>query len=115
MRHCLECGIDITNRGNRAGLCFSCQKEYRDGYQKEYQPDYQKEYHKFKPKSARATSGYWQFWKMLNGLTRSELNFLFYKKRNECINAPNDDIKRLRTEMVIINEQYKKAGHRAVS
>jgi len=111
MRHCLECGIDITNRGNRAGLCFSCQKKYR----KDYQENYQNEYHKFNPNQARATSGYWQFWKMLNGLTRSELNFLFYKKRNECINAPNDDIKRLRTEMVIINEQYKKAGHRAVS
>jgi len=45
MRHCLECGIDITNRGNRAGLCFSCQKKYR----KDYQENYQNEYHKFNP------------------------------------------------------------------
>ena len=41
-RYCIECGKDISYRGNRASRCENCQKEFRKAYQKRYWPRYYK-------------------------------------------------------------------------
>lgn len=77
--------------------------------QKDYQKQYQKKYYLNKPVSIRSNKRYYTFWKkVILGLKKDELRFLFLKKKKDC-KEKNSEIKELRTELGIINEEMRRA------
>ena len=73
---------------------------------KQQQKEFQKNYRKDKPKSA--ISKHYSFYLFVRELDENELRFLFTKKKNECKGNTNEEIERLRTEMSIIRDVYRK-------
>jgi len=96
MKVCVSCGKRIDHRGNRAVRCELCQKKYRNVV-------------KHISGSGRANKRFYQLWKFLNNnhFSSEELQVLFRKRKSDCRHADNKEIKKLRTEMLIINEATK--------
>lgn len=96
-RICKDCGIDISDRGNRAIRCKQCQAEYRKTSNR----------YGNLPPSARGK--YWQYWKHLLGMTDTELTFLYGMKRRECGHIrKSHPFREIRTEMKLICRAYGK-------
>ena len=87
---CIICSNEIEmtkKRGRPRNICLSCEQ--------------------YKPKSA-LSGKYYQWWKFLLTLNGEELHVLFKKRKEDCKYTQNkQEIIKLRTEMVIINEVYE--------
>lgn len=96
---CEICGVDISARGNRAYRCEECQKIFRKTSVRNGEM----------PASARGQ--YWKYYKHLTRMTDEELMFLFAIKKRDCrYERTSDKILKLRTEMKLIGEAFKRRG-----
>jgi len=60
------------------------------------------------PKSARANKRYYQLWKFASTLELNEIEFLITKRKKELRYVQdNDEIRALRTEILILEDTYK--------
>lgn len=75
--------------------------------QKEAQREINRRYRKDKPKSA-ITGKHYSFYLFIRELDENELRFMFTRKKHECKGNTPEEIERLRTEMSIIRDVYRK-------
>jgi hypothetical protein len=63
---------------------------------------------KDEPKSAKANKDTWGLWKLCETLTLDEIKMLWVKRKQDLKYEKNPDgIKRLKTEMSILNDAYE--------
>jgi len=94
-RYCVDCGKDISYRGNRAIRCEECQIIYR-------------RYMKKKIGSARASKELYQLYKLYLTLTPEELQALFAITKKQFNDITDKTTWRfLRTKLKLINNAYK--------
>ena len=99
IKTCDVCGTDISDRGNRAYRCEECQEKFR------------KTSHRQGDMPVSARGGYWQYWKHLTTMKDEELMYLFGVKKKECKHEKSAiNILKLRTEMKLIGEAFRRRG-----
>lgn len=60
------------------------------------------------PKSAKADKDTWALWKLCETLTPEEIKMLWLKRKQDMkYEKDQEQIKRLRTEMAILNDAYE--------
>ena len=96
---CINCKSNITNRGNRAIRCKTCQEQFR------------KQLWNIKhneQKSGRKNKQTYDLYKLIQNMTKSELRSMIATRLNELkYQNKTETIKQLRLEIKIITEQYK--------
>ena len=101
IKKCKRCGEDISHRYHTAKYCEWCaiqaKKEYNENYMMQF------------PKSARGR--YYRYYKFLLTLTEDELSALYSSKQHKC-KEPCIDRRKIKAQMVLINEAYKRKGEK---
>lgn len=95
MRYCVDCGKDISYRGNRAIRCKNCQQKYR-------------KFMMFKIGSARASKELYQLYKLYLTLSPQDLQAIYSNTIQKLKCTSNYSYKRfLRTKLKIIVNAYQ--------
>ena len=102
---CKRCGEDISHRYHTAKYCKWCAIQAKKEYQKKYIKQYMKQF----PKSARGV--YYKYYKFLMTLTEDELSALYSSKQHKCVDSKTG-VRRIKQQMVLINEAYKRKGEK---
>ena len=102
-RTCEKCDKDITFLHGHCKFCEECAKKSKKEYDKKYNKRYDKQF----PKSARGR--YREYYKFLMTLTQDDLSALYSSKQHK-LNEAGIDKRKVKAQIVLINEAYKRKG-----
>ena len=103
-RTCERCDKDITFLHGNRKYCDECARERRKNYLKKYIKEYMTQF----PKSAR-NGRFYEYYKFLLTLTQDDLSALYSSKQHK-LNEAGIDKRKVKAQIVLINEAYKRKG-----
>lgn len=99
MKRCIDCGADISERGNRAKRCKKCQIKRNK--------ELEKLYHSTKQGNTRINKQLSQWSKFVETLTDHEITVLIAKRMQDLKYAKSfEERQRLKTEIKILEAIY---------